>query len=265
MTLHSLIKRTERVVIDNSPAIMTALGVTGTLATAWLTGRATFRAALLIEDEKAARNIRSAGRPEEMTPRELVDLTWKLYIPALSTAAITCTAIVMANRVSTKRATAVATAYALSERAHDEYRTRVVEKLGKNKEKEIHTEMAQARVNRGDASHIIIADGEGKVLCHDAFSNQFFKSNVEEIRKAVNDVNFQLLSNDFATVSDFYDRIEDPNLESNTASEMMGWTTDRRMEVMEPFPTTLYKDKIPCLSVVFSNEPVPTPWTRRSG
>ena len=264
MTLHNLIKRTERVMIDNSPAIMTAVGVVGTLTTAYLTGLATFKAALILTDEDESRYLRFKGgdkegnRPLEL--KEKVELTWKLYIPALSTAAITCTAIIMANRVSTKRATAVATAYALSERAHDEYRTRVVEKLGKNKESEVRTEMAQARVNRAGESPLVFSDNDGMVMCHDAFSNQFFKSTVEDLRRAVNDVNFQILGNDFATVSDFYAAIDSPDLEGTTASEMMGWNTDRRLELQDPFPTVMYKEKIPCISVVFESTPMPTPW-----
>lgn len=262
MTLQTIIKRTERVVIDNSPAIMTAIGVVGTLTTAYLTGRATYRAALMIEDENTARSIKNQP-PLEL--KQKAELTWKLYVPALSTAAITCTSIVMANRVSTKRATAVATAYALSERAHDEYRSRVVEKLGKNKEGEIRTEMAQARVDRAGTSNIVLSDSDGLVMCHDAFSNQFFKSTIEDIRKAANDVNFQILHHDFASVSDFYDAIGAEGLESNTASETMGWNTDRRLELVDPFPTVLYKERIPCISVEFSTTPMPAPWSRRSG
>lgn len=259
MTLHSYIKRGERVLIDNSPAFMTAIGVAGTLTTAYLTGRATYRAAFLIADEEEKRFMNAKGTGEAALPqttREMAELTWKLYVPAVSVAAITCTAIVMSNRVSTRRATAVATAYALSERAHDEYRTRVVEKLGKGKEQEVRAEMAQSRVQNAGPTTMVV--NSGKVMCHDGFSNQFFTSDMETIRRAQNDINAQILHADFATVNDFYDAIKAEGLEHTDMSGDMGWNTDKMLEV--DFQTVLYDEKVPCLSISFGTMPVMNPW-----
>lgn len=260
MTLHSIIKRAERIVSDNSPAIMTGIGVVGSLTATYLSGRATFKAAELILSEDRDRRLKNE---EPMTPREKVDMTWKLYIPTLSVATVTCAAIVMANRVSTKRATAVATAYALSERAYDEYRTKVVEKMGENKEREIREEIAQDRVRRAGASSIVVADGSGKVLCHDAFSNQFFTSDMETIRKAMNDINRQIIHHDYATVSDLYEAIRDKEIrdsapENTTISSEMGWNSDNLLEI--DFQTVLYDERVPCLSMVFAVVPIRDPW-----
>ncbi len=65
MTFHEFAKRTEKLVADNSPAILTAWGVTGTLTTAYLTGKASFRAAdLLAKDERRRGFIDQSGELE---------------------------------------------------------------------------------------------------------------------------------------------------------------------------------------------------------
>lgn len=253
MTFNQLIRRGERLVINNSPAIMTAIGIAGTLTTAYLTGKASFRAALFIEDNMS--DYEGLDDSRAVLVAKVRD-TWKLYVPALSVAAITCTAIVLSNRVSTRRATAVATAYALSEKAHEEYRTRVVEKLGEKKEKEVRTEMAQSRVERAGPT-MIVATGT-QVMCHDTFSNQFFLSDMETLRGAVNSINAQVLHSDYATVNDFYDFVNADGLEHTAISGDMGWNTDKMLEV--DFNTVLHDDRTPCLSIDFLSVPMMTPW-----
>jgi hypothetical protein len=48
VTLHSMLKLTEKYIIDNSPTLLSGIAVTGTLMTGYLTGKATFKAADLI-------------------------------------------------------------------------------------------------------------------------------------------------------------------------------------------------------------------------
>ena len=42
--LHGVLKQAEKFASDNSPAILTALGLTGVLTTAYLSGKASFNA-----------------------------------------------------------------------------------------------------------------------------------------------------------------------------------------------------------------------------
>ncbi len=74
MTFHELVKKSEKPITDNSPAILTAIGVTGTLTTAYLTGKATFKAAEILQAEF------EEYRP--CTTKEKAQFVWKLYIPA---------------------------------------------------------------------------------------------------------------------------------------------------------------------------------------
>jgi hypothetical protein len=246
MILSRVAKQTEKFVQDNSPAILTAIGVVGTVATAYLTGRASFKAAELIHDEDV---ILRAKQEPLLTPREKVALVWKCYIPAATNGALTVASIVCANRIGTRRAAAMAAAYSLSERAFVEYKDKVVEKFGENREREMRDELAQDRVDRNPNNEVVIV-GTGEVLCYDMYSGRYFESSMEEIKKATNDTNYRIINDGFASLGDFYDRL---GLSATKYSEEIGWNTDHPLEVV--FSTTMSDDSKPCLALDYRTVP----------
>ena len=260
MNIHKLASKAEKIVTDNSPLILTSLGVAGTITTAVLTGKASFKAAELIHDNTLEKKANTPpGERTFITYKENVQLTWTLYIPAVATGVMTISTIVLANQIGTRRTAAMAAAYTITDRAFTEYKEKVVEKIGENKEREVRDEIAQDRVNRGSGSQeIVVITDTNKVMCHDAYSNQFFMSDMETIRKAENTINQQILHSDYATVSDLYSYIDADGLEPTSISGDMGWNTDKFLEIS--YSTTMYKDKTPCISIDFATVPVRDPW-----
>ena len=116
MAFSTLLKRTERIIADNSPAILTGIGVVGVLSTAYLTGHASIKAMRILDHEE---KILVVAREPELTPKEKVQKVWKLYIPAVSTGLLTVTCIIAANRIGNRRAAAIAVAYSLTEKAFE--------------------------------------------------------------------------------------------------------------------------------------------------
>lgn len=242
MTLAEIGRRMSKFAVDNSPSIMTAIGVTGAVTTAYLTGKASFRAALILSEESP-----------HLEARDKVAMTWKLYIPAISTGAITIAAIICANRIGVRRTAALAAAYSLSEKAFEEYRVKIVEKLGARKEETARDEIAQERVNRQPPENReIIVTGNGSVLCMDAFSGRYFLCTVEEIRKAENDINHQIVRHDYASLTDFYDLI---GLPATSISDHVGWNNDKILEVHFSGTITPGNQK-PCVVVNYTVGPV---------
>lgn len=240
MDLKLLLKRLEKATIDNSPAILTAIGITGTLATAYLTGKSTIKAIRLLDQED-----------QPMSPKEVVKKTWTLYIPPATTCVLTIGAIYGANHVSTRRATAMATAYSISERAFNEYRDKVVEKIGENKERAVRDELAQDRVSASDTEDktVVITDG-GEVLCYDQFSGRYFKSSMEAIRSAENEINHRILNEGYACVSDLYELL---GLPTTSFSEEVGWNHTKLLHII--YSTVLSKDGKPCIAIDFDLHP----------
>lgn len=248
MALTNLAKRLQKLAIDNSPALLTAIGVTGTLTTAYLTGTASFKAAKIIADEKELRDRKEDERDLEL--KEKVDLVWKLYVPAAGTALLTVICIIGATRIGTRRAAAVAAAYTLSEKAFTEYREKVVEKLGEKKEQSLRDELAHERIAKNPPPATVIIGG-GDVLCYEELTGRYFKSDMETLKKAQNDTNYIVLNDMYATLSDFYDKI---GLPPTGMSDEVGWNCDRMLELK--FSTVLSDDGRPCISVGFQVAPV---------
>lgn len=243
MNLASLVKQAERLIVNNSPVILTAIGVAGTLTTAYLTGKATFKAADIISDNESSY--------DPLEPKDKFQLVWKLYIPAAGTAALTVASIICANRISGRRAAALAAAYSISERAFDEYKTKVIEKMGEKKEQTVRDEIAQDRLDRNPVStrEVIIAGG-GDVLCYDAYTGRYFTSSVEAVRKAENDINHRLIHDHYASLTDFYDLI---GLPAVRVSDEVGWNLDTLLEV--DISAGMADDTKPCLVLSFEVSP----------
>lgn len=242
MSLTNLLRRAEGLLVNNSPAILTAVGVTGAIATAYLASTATLKAHKLIEEEERSNEV-------SLEPAEKVRLVWQVYLPAAASATVTVAAIIGANRIGNRRGAALAVAYTLSEKAFLEYRDKMVEKLGPKKEELARAEIAQARVDKNPVNNnqVIIANGE--VLCYDTFTGRYFRSDLETIRKAQNDINAEVINSSYASLSDFYDFV---GLPRTSVSDDIGWNADELLDIK--FSAVLIDNK-PAMSIAFNAVP----------
>lgn len=241
MNLREVLKASERFTINNSPAILSGLAVAGTVATAYLTGKATFKAA-----EVLAMN---ESMTVPLTNRERVELTWRFYIPAAATGLLTVASIIAATQIGIRRTAAVAAAYSLLEKGYDEYREKMREKLGPKKEQAARAEIAQERLNKLDGQQVVII-GTGNQLCYEEFTGRVFYSDMESLRKAQNDINHQVVNDFYASLTDLYDLLGLPN---TGVSNDVGWNADRLLEM--EFSAILYEGK-PVISVNYSVSPI---------
>jgi hypothetical protein len=249
MKLGILAKRFGKVAADNSPAILTGLGVTGTLTAVFLTGKATFKAAEIISEAEANREYE--GEPD-LELKDKVELVWKYYVPAAGTTLLAIACMVAANHVGVRRAAALASAYNIAQRGFDEYKDKVVEKLGEQKEQKLRDELAQDRVTKNPPSKsTMIVTGTGEHLCKDEWSGRYFECEIETIKAAVNDINFQIIHQDYASLSDFYDLLQLPH---TSQSDEMGWNNEKKLEV--DYSYTSDDKGRPCLAFSFNVVPV---------
>lgn len=249
MQLPIWMKQLERLTVDNSPAILTAIGVTGTVTTAVLAGKASYKAALVIDEME-----RQEGTPLDNKERLVknTQVVWPFYIPAVGMGATTIVCIVGASRIGMRRAAAMAAAYSISERAFEEYRDKVVEKMGENKEQAVRDEVAQDHISRSPvSSHQVIVTNGGNVLCYDMYTGRYFNSDMETIKKAQNDLNYVLLRESYASLNDFYDKV---GLDWVSSGDELGWTVGDPLELR--FSATISEDQRPCIAIDFSVTPV---------
>jgi hypothetical protein len=147
----------------------------------------------------------------------------------------------------------VAVAYKISEEAFAEYRERVVERMGEKKEEAVRAEIAQEHLNRNPVSQAqVIVIGAGRELCLEKFTGRYFMSSVQDLRKAQNDTNEQLLHDGHVSLGDFYERV---GLPGTSISDEVGWNAENRQLELK-FTSAISDDDRPCIVIDFNVEPI---------
>lgn len=232
MRIAKLASSIERVVRSNSTTIFSALAISGVVTTAYLTGKASFKACHRLSSESP-----------HMSKKETAELVWKFYIPAGVSGAATIACVIAAQKTGSRKTAAAQAAFSISERAFSEYRDKVIEQIGENKEQKIRDEIAQDHVTKNKPpSTEVLVTGPGNILCLEKYTGRYFSSDAETLKKAQNDLNAKLIAHNYAYMDDFYYLI---GLPQTSHSATVGWESDRMMELK--FSTTLTPDSRPCL------------------
>lgn len=246
MKLSDVTKNVSSFTRKNSPAILTAIGISGMIASTIFAVEATPKAIKLIEQ-------RQKLQIEKLTPVEIVKTTWKCYIPSVVTCTLSAACIIGANSVHAKRNAALATAYTISETALREYRDKVVETIGEKKEQLVRDAIAKDKIEKNPVSKSqVILTEKGDTLCYDPWSSRYFKSDPEKLRRAINDLNYQLINEGVVTLNDFY---YDIGLTETKPGEILGWNINHGGQVSFRFSSQIADDETPCLVVEFINPP----------
>lgn len=226
----------------NSPHILTGLGCAGLISTAILSAKAAPKALKILEIEGERREKK---RVEAMSKLDKVKLTWKCYIPTVVMGAVSIGCIIGANTVSTRRNAALASMYALTESAFREYKTKVVQEIGKTKETKIQDEIAKDHITKNPPQGNVILTGSGDVLCYDMLSGRYFMSSFETIRQKFNDLNYDLRSEMRLDLNELYYELGLPPIELGNLMEF-----NLEKGKIEPvYSTHLSTDGKPCLVI----------------
>lgn len=247
MSVKTILKASEKFLIDNSPGILTGLGVAGTVTTAVLTGKAAYSSALIIAAEY---HEDGKGLGPAPSAKEKLELVWKQFIPPAAVGVVTIAAIIGANQIGSRRAAAFAAAYKLSEQLSEDYKKKALELFGAKNDEKVRTELAKERINKLSAQGMIVVAGS-EVLMYDELSGRLFKNKVDDVKKAVNEINHQVLNYYCASLTEFYEKI---GLTATSFSDSVGWNTDELLEVQ--FTAIETNDQQPALMIGYNHEPI---------
>lgn len=235
-------------ITKHSPEILTGVGIAGMITTTVLAVKATPKALKLLEEEAREKDIPR----EDLTIKEKIKTTWKCYIPAAMTCTSSVACLIGASSVNAKRIAALATAYNLSETALNEYREKVVETIGEKKEKLVRDKVAEKHVSDRPVSNTeVIMTEKGNTLCFDPISGRYFKSDMDKIKKAKNDINWRLLNDMYVSLNEFYDEL---GLAPTSLGDELGWVVDKgKIDIY--FSSQLTDEGEPCLVMEYSIAP----------
>lgn len=238
INFNSIFKVVTKMCKQHSPEILIGLGIGGLVTTTVLAVRATPGAINAIDDrideinevmlDDANTNELVQYKPiHALSKKEVVKVCWKRYLPATITGLTSLACVVGGTSINLRRNAALATAYKISESTVKElldYKGKVIETIGEEKHLEIEEKLDKAKLETA-AVHMdsVTISGHGPVLYFDKMGGQWFRSDNETIRAAINRLNHAMNQDMYVSLNDFYSELD---LSTTIAGESLGWNTN---------------------------------------
>ncbi len=235
MTIANATTALSHLIVRNSPAILTGIGIAGVVATSLLTGKAYVQAHEAIEKEELDRISFDPDVPiEPLTAKEKFQLTWTYFIPPVVVGGGTIICIFSAQTLNMRRNAALMGLYTLTERAATEFREKTRESLGEGKFDKIQEEIAKDRAAEAVPSDEILqkidrlSQAGPANWCLDTFSGREFICDTNTLKAAQNTINEECINHNYASLNDYYAQV---GLSSLPVGETLGWTTENKLEL----------------------------------
>ena len=250
---------------NHSPEILTGIGIAGMITSTILAVKATPKALALLEEKKEEVNknnfeqqidrdysLKDHKELDKLDAKTTIKTVWKCYIPSTVTMGVSIACLIGASSVHVKRNAVLATAYHLSEAAATEYRNKVVETIGAKKEEAIRDAVNKDRMEKNPVTkNEVFITEKGNTLCYDPLSGRYFKSDIDKIKKSINELNHQLNVTFYVSLNDLYDEL---GLEHTELGDVLGWNSDAGLLELH-FSSQLSSDGTPCLVLDFNHLP----------
>lgn len=245
-SLSKVVKNVKAAATKHSPEILTGIGIAGMVTTTVMAVKATPKALMLIEEKKNEEGL------DSLTPIETVKASWQCYIPSAIVGTVSMFCLIGASSANLRRNAALATAYTLSESALKDYQEKVVETIGEKKEQTVRDSMAKEKLDKNPVTtrEIVITE-KGNTLCYDVISGRYFKSDIDKLKKAINELNRNMLDDMFISLNDFYYEI---GLSNTKLGDDLGWNVSEGLINLK-FSSQLTDDGTPCVVMDYSIAP----------
>lgn len=260
MRIKSFFKVVKQFGVKHQAEILTGFGVAGMLASTVWAVKATPKAEKAIKEAK----IKKQGNdkhPVKLTPVETVKTTWRYYVPSamLTVSSVAC--IIGGQNVHMKRNAALAAAYKLSEHTLADYKEAIVETIGEDKAKEVTERVAKRQIERtpiSDDAVIVAGDSDG-VWFFEPYCNRYFKSKVDKVMKAVNDLNYRMIcgQEESITLKEMYIEIGIPG--DTRYLPNVGWSLYNEGVIDLDLVPIKMENGNPCLMMDYKNRPNMSP------
>lgn len=205
----NLTKSAPRFLKKNGGTILAIGASVGVVLTAIETGKATIKAEKLME--------LNAAEPEYTTKEKVKDC-WKFYLPATALGVGTIACILGSNALNKKQIASLTAGYMALGKAYQEYRQKVIENIGIEKEAEI-----QDRIKEEKLPEVREKMEEEKLLCYEPISERYFHATEIELTDAFYNMNRDFALNGEVTMNNLYNYL---GLDYIPEGDTTGWCSD---------------------------------------
>lgn len=246
-----------------SPEILTAAGVIGTVGSTVLACKATLKVEDILDEAKKKSNLINAVHDGEIeVDAEYTDKDYskdlivnrtqtavkliKLYGPAISLGVLSITAILGGQHILRKRNVAVMAAYKLCEESFNNYRSRVKNELGEEKDRQFYYGMTEETVK----DKVKSKDGKTKTVTkkvekapdhlYSQYARFFDEANINWdkspeqnmyfLKMVQNQMNDKLKARGHVFLNEVYDAL---GFDRSEAGQLVGWVWNKDNTAME--------------------------------
>lgn len=190
----------------NSPSILLAFGIGGFIGAVAYTARIAPKAEHILDD-----------LPPEASKIDKIKAIGPTYAPILGLVLASTGAILASNRMMRDRYAALLVLYSFTDQVAQRWKSSAEEELTN---KAFHR-VKEKVVGADEPIPKELADKEDTNIFFDAYSKRWFTAgSIEYVRKAINDINQSVYSDDYAPLNDFYYAV---GLEDIEYGEHVGW------------------------------------------
>lgn len=255
--VNDFVKKGVKYLNDNSPAVLTGIGIAGVICAVVKAVEKTPEAMDAVV-EKAENELHTDGldfvdAKEALGTPKTIATGIKYYIPSIALGGMSIACFIGAQSINAKRNAALATLYAVTSNEFNTYKDEVVKKLGEKKEHEIVDRISEKKINEDPLSNSEVVVDNGDTLCYDTWSGRYFKSSITKIERAVNEINSECIEDLYASLNDFYFLLGLPDIK---CGDNCGWNTDHKLNVY--FSAQVADNDSPCIVLNYNTEPIAT-------
>lgn len=232
-------------VVANAPKFLTGFSIATSIAALVFTVKGTI---LAVEVEKQRKEkIESGELPQPEHPRwETVKTFGKCLWPAFIFESVSIGSRLYGTNISTARTAMATAACKASELAFEEYRSKVEEKFGSDKEEMIRQEIVKSHAEQSQVPQTtLVVSPYDEILFKEALTGQVFRSDVNTVKSIFNKINYSLSHGyyDYISVMEYLDEFG-----ISSKNEEFGWNVTMTGHLLEPrMELSMTDDGRPCL------------------
>lgn len=246
---------------ENSPVILTTLGVIGLWSTAYSSYKCGTKAHDILQNYHEDKELIKPGdkEAERAVVKEAAEKLFPIILPPLIMGGLSTACIIGSNRISAKRLAIMTTAYTIADSRLKDYREKLVQTLGEQRSKRVKEAIATDHLQKSDIDEntMFVVTGDGEVDCLDNYSQQKFKSSAEKIQRTINKLSARMIEyisqgdERFIELGELYEEL---GISQMPFSRDFGWTDEDMINGQLPiYFTATLKDSRPYLVVEYDD------------
>lgn len=192
-------------------------------------------------------------------PKEFVKTYIVPFIPAVLVGGLSVFSMAYSYKLWGRKVEAANSMAILATTTLANYKDAMKEQLNQKQVSAIEESAAKKDIAKANPKPIVLMDDTLYVKCYDKLSGRYFKATIDQIRKAENKLNSEIINGWYwCSLNDFYEYVDSGELKPNDLGKDLGWSVEHLLSVN--LTAILDENEKPCLCLEYN--PLPAPYVR---